>query len=89
MCCLQSLLLSRGKGTDANHTNVRGFVDPYHVKKYMIMIMLNALALVDVIMILHQGSKPHPMAKGPLDHSLITLPTPFLRSLLFSKAIPS
>ena len=33
MCCLQSLLLSRGKGTDANHTNVRGFVDPYHVKK--------------------------------------------------------
>ena len=89
MCCLQSLSLSRGKGTDANHTNVRGFVDPYHVKKYMIMIMLlNALALVDVITILHQGSKPHPMAKGPLGHSF-TFPTPFLRSLLFSKAIPS
>jgi len=29
----------------------------------------NSLALVNVILTIHQGTEPYPMAKGPLTHS--------------------
>ena len=49
-------------------------------------IYLNALTLVDVIIIstLHQWSEPYPMTKGPLSNSFsFTIPKPSLKFLLF------
>ena len=46
----------------------------------------NSLALVNVILTIHQGTEPYPIAKDPLAHSIsFTFPTPSLKFFMFQQ----